>query len=448
GLHIGNGTYDGDFNIVFYPGSTLTAQGGNFVVDNYSSDVIKSLSLYAKLIRKSANHFYIKNNFDISNITVALDMDTTMDIVEGKNVYYDSCNFEISGVKFGATAQRYSDSVILLNGDDNICINSGILPMYVAVNGTGNCIRGSGSMNGEIILLDSDSQINLSLDGQVLKNITLNGGRCILEKDTDFGQGVQFSTTGTVQLGSSNLELGTLDTNCSCTIYFDSNQGAVDLNSMITLSGMWTFSGNCTLNGNGNILWLKPSAQINVERGSILRLLNLRIKDLSGSNIKCLDNAGTIIFMDSKTMLSGDYIFDTGKFGVNIDFEVYGTDKFIYSSPEISDIYMCSNLKFMPGTTFSYEPPIADKELIRFGGSKSKLCLNDATLHTTTTGLKLTVGMLELSGNSKIVSDATCDSEAIEFGDGINIANNFSIEPLSSAILDLSSGHFINNNVV
>lgn len=448
GLHVGNGTYAGDFDMVFYPGATLTTQGGNVVIDSYAPDIIKSMSLYCKLIRKNANHFYIKNNFEISNITVAFDMDTTMDITDGKDVIYDQCNFEITNVKFCATAQRYSDSIMLLNGNDGICIQAGILPMYVAVNGAGNTLNGSGSMNGEIILLDHNANLSLSLDGQVLKSITLNGGRCTLAKDTDFGQGVQFKTTGTVDLGSSNLALGTLDSNCTCTLYYDSAQGSIDLNSMVTLSGTWTFSGNCTLNGNGNILWLKPTAQIIVERGSMLRLLNLRIKDLAGNNIKCLDDSGTIIFADSKTMLAGDYTFDTGKFGVNIEFEVYGNNSFIYSSPEISDIYMCSNFKFMPGTTFSYAPSTANKDLIRFGGSKSKLCLDSATLHSTETGIRLIVGTLEVAGESHITSDATCLAEGIVFGDGINVANNFNFEPLNSALLNLASGHLVYDNVV
>jgi hypothetical protein len=447
GLHVGDGTEDGDFYMVLHPASNFVVGEGDFVMDCYDSTNMRSLSSFSKFVRLAGNHFHIKNNFMISNVTMKIDMDTYITAPDGVDICFSDCNFEVDGIKFNTTSKRYGDGFLLLEGDDNIYIQEGKMPFYVIVSGLNNRIHGNGSLDGGVILVDSDSCVDISLDGQVLQSVQLNGGRCSLSKDTNFGQGVQFTTTGTVALGSSNLELGTMDINCSCTLCIDSSQGSIDLNSMITLSGSWTFSGHTTLNGHGNILNLKPSAQIKIERGSTLRLINLRIKDLATGKLQCLDDAGILVIKDCSTMLYDDFEFDKGKLFVDYRFDVKGGYDFIYSSKEQSTINKCTSFRFFPGTTFSYSPQTVDRDLMKFTDLSSKLCLDEASLHSTSTGMQLKAGTLEVNGLSYILSDAACKAEGIILGDGINENNNVNIDIIAGATLDLISGHMVYKNV-
>ena len=66
GLQIGDGVQENDFEIVFYPASTVFAHAGSFVVDCVNPNSIKSLSGFSKLHRLANNNFYIKQDFNMS----------------------------------------------------------------------------------------------------------------------------------------------------------------------------------------------------------------------------------------------------------------------------------------------------------------------------------------------------------------------------------------------
>ena len=63
-----------NFSAKVYVFTSITIE--NVVVDCFDSNIIKSLSLYSKFVRKAGNYFYIKNDFEISDMTMNIDMNT------------------------------------------------------------------------------------------------------------------------------------------------------------------------------------------------------------------------------------------------------------------------------------------------------------------------------------------------------------------------------------
>jgi len=348
-------------------------------------------------------------------------------------------------VKFVAKGSRYNAVTTLLDGDEYIFMQEGVLPLYVVARNTGNVIKGNGSLSGVITLYDSGTELNMNLDGNIFNNIDLGGGRIILSRDLNFGHNVSLLRTGTVVLSNNDLKFGSKDLNATSTVYWDGSYGIVELNSNVGLYSTWTFSGNCIINGNNNILIMNPTARIDVERGSTLRFRNTRIK--SPSNIRCLDDAGTIIFDNVKSKMAGDWNFEKGSMYIDDYFDLRGSYTFAYQSSQQSTIGPCAYFYVFPGTTFSYDPPSTYRNLISMNSCESRLILNDASLHSTTTGLPLTGGILQIDGECTIRSDATIKSEGITFGDGTSADNDILIDVMPESTREIMSGYLVYNNV-
>jgi 6-phosphogluconolactonase (cycloisomerase 2 family) len=220
------------------------------------------------------------------------------------------------------------------------------------------------------------------------------------------------------------------------------------LNSNIELKDTClTFSGLSTIDGRGHCLTLKSTSSMQIAADSSLLMQNLIIKDLSGHQLAFLDATSTASFKDVTLMLDGDYQIDEGKFDVLGSLDVIGQDyAFDYKTTEVSKILDCGVMTMNDGVTFNYEPPIADSQLVQMTAATSKFVLNSATLHTTTTGLQLDMGVLEIDGLSKIVSDGTVAGEAIVFGDGTLSSRNLTVHLLPAANVELK-GFILDNNI-
>jgi hypothetical protein len=97
--------------------------------------------------------------------------------------------------------------------------------------------------------------------------------------------------------------------------------------------------------------------------------------------------------------------------------------------------------------TFSYKPPSASKNLIVMEANSSILYLYETSMHSTTTGIRLTKGILSVDGTCPVYSDATAESEAITFGDGAMASNDLVIKIGPESGLDVRSGLVLINNV-
>jgi len=366
----------------------------------------------------------------------------------GTTIAYDNCTFQMPTTAFTITGERFNTYTSLLSGNCEIFLTNGVLPMYTLVQNANNYILGTGDINGEVILYDNNAQLTFGLNGQMQNNIIMNDSTIVLSRNLEFSQNNSILGSGTVNLESYTLILGNQYLNWTSPIYWDGNNGTVELNADVYLSGTWTFSGNCTINGNNYLLQIDPAASIIVERGSILNLNNVQIYGVQNNNIRCSDSAGTIALDNSTLILSGNYNFGMGKLTFDNLVEIVGGPlTFTYATDQVSTINSGGILNIGEYITFNYAPSIAAKNLIQLGCPGSQITLNRATLHSTCTGIQLTTGILEINGSCQITSDATSMPQAIVFGDGISAQNDLTIEILDGACMEITSGCLVMKNL-
>lgn len=446
-LKMGNGDAEHDLLMLFKPGATVEFGCGAFYLDNIDENKFLAPAGKVTLLRDANSIFYLNRDIMLSDFKFITDNSSSIVPLNGAVLKYTNCTSIFDGVEFTVSGERYNGYTVLLNGNKEIFVTRGLLPAYAMVQGIGNTIRGNGSISGKTTLLDSDAEIHFDYNGSILNDIDLNGGTVILDDDLKLSQDAIVTGEGKIVLGSSNLCLGTKNNTWTGTAYFDGNEGRLDLNSMISLSGTWTFSGTCIVDGNWHTLELLPSANIIVESGSILIFKNTKIKNLSGAQLRCQDDTAKIWFDDSKIKLDGNFTFSKGSFSVFEKLEIRGTYAFEYQSSMSSYIEPCSNLRMIDGSLFSYAPLSTDRELIVMQGDYSELELYGATLHSTTTGICLTKGILSIYGESKVSSDATCEAEGICFGDGISEDNDLLVDVKPNADWEITSGYVVNKNL-
>lgn len=197
-----------------------------------------------------------------------------------------------------------------------------------------------------------------------------------------------------------------------------------------------TFSGLCTINGNGNKVYLNEDGSLNIASGSQLKLQNLELVGLRQNNLQCLADDAEVIFEDCILTITSNYVFDTGSILFKGDVVISGTSKFTYSASCSSTIDSYSTLKVSSDSTFSYAPSISKRDLIYMNDNTSLLYLDGCTLHSTTTGLRLTRGKLFIENLVTLDADGSVLSESICFGDGI-ASGDLDVQLLAHANLDV-----------
>ncbi|MFC1842269.1 hypothetical protein ACFLYU_01290 [Candidatus Dependentiae bacterium] len=209
------------------------------------------------------------------------------------------------------------------------------------------------------------------------------------------------------------------------------------------------FSGSCSFDGLGHCLMLNDNTSIVIESDSHLSLQNIKIHNVSGNNIRCYSDTSTLRLKDVQWFLDGDYTFTTGMFEVACqDFHILGEGfGFGYKSDLESIIGSDGRMILDRNVTFSYDPPIADRDLLSMADSTSELVLRGATLFSTSTGLRLTKGNLVVERKSFISCDGDVLSEAVSFGDGSSASNNLSVQCVGAANLEILGGYVVDNTV-
>jgi hypothetical protein len=77
----------------------------------------------------------------------------------------------------------------------------------------------------------------------------------------------------------------------------------------------------------------------------------------------------------------------------------------------------------------------------------SVLRLNDATLHTTSTGIQFTKGTIILDGTVVILNEGTNANEGVILGDGLFAANDVMLRKFASSGFDIQSGYLVYRNI-
>jgi len=220
----------------------------------------------------------------------------------------------------------------------------------------------------------------------------------------------------------------------------------VQLGQNGTLTDTWMFQGRTVLDGGGNILKLGAAGQILIRPGSSLLLNNITIQDVSGGQIRCVDNTGTITFGNILLTQDGNFTLSNGKFDVIGVAEFSGTSTFIYNGNRTCNITSFGTLCFDEGMAFSYDPRIANRDLINMQTIDATLCFHSAAYGSSTTGMRLTNGTLIFSGKCHQFNvGAKALSQGVAFGNG-NSINDLSIRFLAQGELDVDSGVLVYQN--
>ena len=210
----------------------------------------------------------------------------------------------------------------------------------------------------------------------------------------------------------------------------------LELNRNLYLYSPILFQGNSRLHGNGFKLLLQGDGEIIVDSATELKIRNLKLYNLEDTNLKCDDNSSSIDISNSELRLSDNFNFDKGSILFKGDTVISGTCTFCYSSGRGSTINSQIMLYLDQGLTFSYDPPRAQRDLLYMQDATSLLYLNNCTLHSTKTGMRLTRGTLFLDNEVTFSGEGNATSEAICFGNG-NTNDDLSIYLLAGANLNV-----------
>lgn len=455
GLELGNGEVDDTTQIILNAGTTLRTLGGSVVYNIGNPHGFVSHSRSAQIVRSPLSETFLKTSINFSDLTVRL-LDTPMlSTPTPQDLVYSNVGIDLPTAEFILTGQRYTNSSNILRGNDSIFMVRGIYALGTVVMGTNNIIRGNGSIGGPIIYLSPTAKIDWALSGQLIGDMTLNGGTVKLSSDMHLARGTRVKN-GKIELQSHSLVFGSKDITISQNNYFDGSSGSVILHSDLTLDAVWTFSNDCVLDGNGNEFTLGASGKIIVEAGSKLRIRNLNLKNIAGNNICCVDDASMLELDSVQWLQSDNFIHDKGSLDYYNKIVMRGDKpvKFVYQSIKESTIRSNSRLQLDSKVTFSYDPIYSDsKDLLVFEDDTAELNLRSATLHSTVVGMNLKSGILSIQGDTKCAVE-TIDldpeviiDEGIILGDNQTSDNDMQIIIDAGATLKLTHGSIRFKNV-
>jgi hypothetical protein len=276
--------------------------------------------------------------------------------------------------------------------------------------------------------------------------VQLNAGTLTLTRDLMFQNKTIFSSQGNivgnghqVDFAPSVTLLPSVSLNAAC---FTWDTVKVSLNcDMKMQNSCIKFSGLCTFNGGGNVLTLDSTSTIIIASGSSLMFKNITINGVSGTQLTAVDGTSTFSFQNVILELDGNYSFTVGKFDVVQNLEIAGNGfVFAYRTDQVSTVSSTGRLILDEGVTFSYDPRSSSKSLLRFSDVSAEFVLNSATLYSTTTGMSLTKGYMMVDGSSFLAAEGNTAATGITFGDGANAINNFCIEVMPAASLNILRG--------
>ncbi|MFA5306549.1 MAG: WD40 repeat domain-containing protein [Candidatus Babeliales bacterium] len=227
------------------------------------------------------------------------------------------------------------------------------------------------------------------------------------------------------------------------------------LNGNLTLNSPITFMGDCSINGRGSQLTFTGNGAINIAQNSLLEVANSNLKFEQPYAFALQGKTSQLSLQNSQITLDNDIVFGDGSWKVYDDVTITGPHILAYSSANTSTIHANSNLIFNNGATFEIGRVTAlGSSPLLFENDSAHLVLDNATLHITNSGLRITKGVLDVYNESIINVDYTdtylsITAQALQFGDGIIKANDATIILHGSGTkLDLINGGIIFDNCV
>jgi len=247
--------------------------------------------------------------------------------------------------------------------------------------------------------------------------------------------------------------------NASRLIFGDGSN--VELGENAVLTTTWYFEGQSVMNGNGKTLSLgcggslvlRPSAGVLFDNMTIKGIKNTLNNGVFSSNIRCMDNTATLSLGSMVWTQDSAFTMSQGNFEVLGVWDIVGSTTFCYMGNRTCTITQFGTMLVDNGMTFSYAPRIANRDLIKMENASAVMHLDNATLASTTTGLRLTTGTLILDGTCTTTNydpvtgyPATSDSQAIAFGQAGLAANELTIIFNAGGVLNVAAGKLLYDN--
>lgn len=375
--------------------------------------------------------------------------------IAGQDIIFNNGILNDEGSQFSiiGTFQPGASQQVFLDGDKTFRGLNGSSVQSIVVSGNNNRLEGDVLLKTNLILQDASTSLTCALLRGLSRDVELNGGTLFLEDNLGFADNKRILGSGLILCNGRKLILGAQEVTWDSPLYFDNGNDIV-LNAALHLSQTWTFSGpNNTIIGNGNLLFLESLGKLVVERGSTLTLRDVVLRNLSGSNIFCQDDAGTLILQNVGWVQTGDFTFSRGSLQTLGYLDMTGSHTFIFQPTVTSTIQTNSILYLEPKFTFSYDSPVGRDDLLAFEANNSVLFMNGATLHITRQGMQLKKGKLLIDG----VSNVFAELQAVPSGGfdpqiGLILGNSTAdddciCEMAPGATLEIDNGILIYKNV-
>jgi len=362
--------------------------------------------------------------------------------ISGQTISFDEGVLENEGNKIRLTGDLLPGQVlkIVLNGSKTFRGKRGEVLENIEIRNKGNLIEGELLLKNPIVLHDATTTVSLALVGRLSQNITLNGGKIILEDDLFFINDKLITGSGSIDLNGRKLSFGAKELTWNGAIYFI--DAFNDFNANLTLNATWTFAGNSVLCGNGNTLTMGSKGNILVRPNSSLIIKSTTIQNVYGNNIRCEDASSTITLQNVKWIQSADYSFTVGRIDILDKCDLFGTATLAYQSSKPITIKKNARLLLNDGMTFSYDAAGGDGTFI-FEDASSILVLKGASFHVTATGLQFKKGRIRIKKESVFSSDTASD---ITLGDNLTtVADDCSLEITDGSLLTITKGLNIKN---
>ncbi|MGA9530408.1 MAG: hypothetical protein WBQ73_00780 [Candidatus Babeliales bacterium] len=274
--------------------------------------------------------------------------------------------------------------------------------------------------------------------------VNLNNGTLTLNRDLFLSSGSTLGTGGVISGGNRALVLPDSQTAYAISNPITINNATITLRSNVVLTSTVTLGGTCYIDGNGYTIDCTMGALV-VAANANVTLAHLTLDGVAATNVSCAASTSILTLTDLTWIQGADYTFSQGSMRWQEKVLVKGGHTFTYSTGVQGTIMSYAELVFEEGTTFSYTASLKDR--LAFEDETAHLHLIKATLHSGTPGIRLTKGTGIIEGQCYFESDAAMQSDALELGDGISSANNFTLVECAASGVTLGSGFLVYNNL-
>lgn len=297
-------------------------------------------------------------------------------------------------------------------------------------------------------LQDSTTTCTFKSVFPVSGSLNLNGGQLYLANDLIFQDLTTFNSGGMILGNKHSMELSTGITGISSTYNTVFQDIKIFLNSDFLISGTVKFKGNCLLDGRWNRVTLGNNANIVIDRNSSLCLRNIEIDQIKRSNIRCLDNGGSLILDNMYWDQDANFTFSNGsiKFVNNVIFS--GPWQFGYTSIMTSTIDADSNWMIADLTQLGIgrQGSIFGREPIYFTDVTSILMMKNSRLNVNSNGMRITRGTFLIDGEVTFDVHSTGSSNGLAFGNG-DQSQDMLLKFFPASVANLARGDLVHDVV-